>query len=420
MKPALQMIAALVLGLATGSIIAALGRTQAAFLTALVEPLGLLFINAIRMTVIPLVVAKLVVAVASAADDRALGRVGAGAAVLVVGTVGVAAAFAALASRLALPFLDAGGAAASLGAVADQGQAGAVERAAKAAPDLGQFLVSLVPANPFGAASEGQLLPLIVFALALGFGLSRTAAAARETAVRLFEAIADAMVFLIRWVMRVAPVGVFALAVPLAARTGLGALGAVVFYITLVAAVTVAFALLLLYPAAVFAGRVPLAGFARACAPVQTLAFSSRSSLACLPVMVEQARDTLKLPESVTALFLPVASALFRAGSAIGTTIGALFLARLYEVPLTATEVAFVAVTAALTMFGSPGVPSGSVIMIVPILASAGVPVEGIGILLAVDTLPDMFRTTTNVTATMAGATVLARFVDTPTEVTAR
>jgi proton glutamate symport protein len=220
--------------------------------------------------------------------------------------------------------------------------------------------------------------------------------------------------------MRVAPLGVFALAVPLAARTGLEALGAVVFYITLVTAVLVAFALLLLYPAAVFAGRVPLARFARACAPVQTLAFSSRSSLACLPVMVEQARDTLKLPESVTAFFLPVASAMFRAGSAIGTTIGALFLARLYEVPLTATEVAFVAVTAVLTMFGSPGVPSGSVIMIVPILASAGVPVGGIGILLAVDTLPDMFRTTTNVTATMAIATVLARFVSTPTQVAAR
>jgi proton glutamate symport protein len=265
------------------------------------------------------------------------------------------------------------------------------------------------------------LLPLVVFALALGFGLSRTAPARRETAVRLFEGIADAMVVLIRWVMRVAPIGVFALAVPLAARMGLGALGALVFYITLVAVVTVAFALLLLYPAAVFAGRVPLAQFARACAPVQTLAFSSRSSLACLPVMVEQARDTLKLPESITALFLPVAAAaLFRAGSAIGTTIGALFLARLYEVPLSAAEVAFVAVTAVLTMFGSPGVPSGAVIVIVPILASAGVPVEGIGILLAVDTLPDMFRTTTNVTATMAGATVLARFVDTPTEVTAR
>jgi Na+/H+-dicarboxylate symporter len=153
---------------------------------------------------------------------------------------------------------------------------------------------------------------------------------------------------------------------------------------------------------------------------VQTLAFSSRSSLACLPVMVEQARDTLKLPESVTALFLPVAAALFRAGSAIGTTIGALFLARLYDVPLSNTEVALVAVTAVLTMFGSPGVPSGAVIVIVPILVSAGVPVGGIGILLAVDTLPDMFRTTTNVTATMAGATVLARFVETPTKVTAR
>jgi Na+/H+-dicarboxylate symporter len=404
------MIAALALGLAVGTVLATTSRPAAGFLTALIEPLGLLFVNAIRMTVIPLVVAKLVVAVASAADDRALKRVGTGALVLFVGTVGLAASFGAVSARLALPYLHAGTAAASMGA-ANPGGAAGVAAGTRELPDFAQFLVGLVPPNPFKAASDGGLLPLVVFALALGFALSRVQAPSREAVVRFFQGMADAMIVLIGWVMRAAPVGVFALAVPLAVRMGLGALGAVAFYIALVAAVTVAFALVLLYPAAVLGGGVPLARFARACAPVQALAFSSRSSLACLPVMVEQARDTLKLPDAVTALFLPVAAAMFRAGSAIGTTIGALFLAHLYGVPLTAMETAVVAVTAVLTMFGSPGVPSGAVVIIVPILASAGVPVEGIGILLAVDTLPDMFRTTTNVTATMAGAAVLGRFV---------
>jgi len=411
-RSALQMIAALVLGLAAGAVIAAAKYPAANALASAVEPVGLLFVNAIRMTVIPLIMAKVIVAVASATDERALRRLGAGAVVLFVGTVGLAAAFGATASYVALPHLGVGAGGSSMAALADRAAAGGAAATPKELPDLAQFLVSLVPANPFKAAADGTLLPLIVFALAFGFALTRVATPAREAVLRVFQGVADAMVVLIKWVMRAAPVGVFALSVPLAVHMGLAALGAVAFYVGLVAVISMAFALVVLYPAAVLVGRVPLARFARACAPVQALAFSSRSSLACLPVMIEQCRDRLKLPEPVAAFFLPVAAALFRGGSAIGTTIGALFLAHLYGVALSPIEVVFVALTAVVTMFGSPGVPSGAVIVIVPILASAGVPVEGVGILLGVDTLPDMFRTTTNVTATMAGASVLGRFME--------
>lgn len=408
MKSALQMIAALVLGLAAGAVIAATGHPAGGVFVSAVEPFGLLFVAAIRMTVMPLITAKVVVAVASATDDRALKRLGASSVVIFLSTVGLAAAIGASISYLTLPWLGVATGPQTMTAFTDTA---AAALPAKQAPDFARFLVSLVPANPFKSAVDDALLPLVVFAVAFGFALTRVATPAGQTVLRLFQGIGDAMVVLIKWIMRAAPLGIFALSIPLAARMGLAALGAVAFYVGLVAVVSAAFALLVLYPAAVLVGRVPLPRFARACAPIQALAFSSRSSLACLPVMVEQSREQLKLPEPVIAFFLPVAAAMFRAGSAIGTTIGALFLAHLYGVHLSPVEVVLVALTAVMTMFGSPGVPSGAVVVIVPILASAGVPVEGVGILLGVDTLPDMFRTTTNVTATMAGAVVVGRVV---------
>jgi Na+/H+-dicarboxylate symporter len=403
-------LAGLVGGLAAGVWLSFAGEPLSGWVVGIAQPIGMVFINAIRMTVIPLIVAKLIVSVASASDERALKRIGGGAVVLFVGTVVVAATFGASAARLALPHLHLDSGVASLlqgGGAADSSPA---TGAARELPNLGQWLVGLVPPNPFKAASDGTLLPLIVFALSLGCALSRVNEIARAAVVAMLQGVADAMIVIVRWVLRFAPLGVLALALPLAARLGLGAAEALAFYVALVAVTCVAFALLVLYPAAVFFGGVPLGRFARACVPAQVIAFSSRSSLASLPVMIEQGRDALRLPEVVTAFFMPVAAAMFRGGSAIGTTIGALFLAHLYGVVLTPPEVATVVVTAVVTMFGSPGVPSGAVIVIVPILASAGVPVEGIGILLGVDTLPDMFRTTTNITANMSAATIVSRF----------
>lgn len=176
----------------------------------------------------------------------------------------------------------------------------------------------------------------------------------------------------------------------------------------MVAGTCTVFALLALYPAAVLVGRVPLVRFARMTAPAQALGFSSRSSMASLPVMIEQGKR-LGLRDEVTGFFLPLAAAMFRGGSVIGTTIGALFVARLYGVSLEFVQLATMIPVAVAATLGSPGVPSGAVLMIAPVLLAAGVPAEGFGILLGVDTIPDMFRTTTNVTANMTGAAIVDR-----------
>jgi len=409
-KAALFTLAGLVGGMAAGTWLSLVGEPTRGWAVGVAEPIGTVFINAIRMTVIPLIVAKLIVSVASAADERALKRIGGGAVVLFVGAVLLAAVLGATAARLALPHLHLDTGVVSSLQAGDATAAGSTAGATREVPNLGQWVVGLVPPNPFKSAADGTLLPLIVFALALGFALTRVNEAARAAVVGMLQGIADAMIVIVKWVLQWAPVGVFALALPLAARLGLGAAGALAFYVALVGVTCVAFALLILYPAAAILGGVSPARFARACAPVQAIAFSSRSSLASLPVMIEQGRDALQLPVAVTAFFMPVAAAVFRAGSAISTAIGALFLAHLYGIELTLPEVGTVVLTAVVTMFGSPGVPSGAVIVIVPILASAGVPVEGIGILIGVDTLPDMFRTTTNVTANMSAATIVSRF----------
>jgi len=126
-------------------------------------------------------------------------------------------------------------------------------------------------------------------------------------------------------------------------------------------------------------------------------------------VMMEAARTRLGLREDVTGFLLPLAAAMFRAGSAVGLTMGAVFLAQLYGVPLGPAAMLSIVLTVVVTSLGSPGIPSGSILVIVPILMAGGIPVEGAGILLGVDTLPDMFRTTTNITADMAAAAVIGR-----------
>src|SRR5690606_25951550 len=154
-------------------------------------------------------------------------------------------------------------------------------------------------------------------------------------------------------------------------------------------------------------GRVPLAEFARACLPAQAVAFSSRSSLAALPAMIEQGRDRLRLPREITGFLLPLAASTFRCGAGLGVTAGALVIARRYGVELGGTQLLTIGVTVILTSFSIPGVPAGSVIVMVPVLLAAGLPAEGIGVLLAIDTIPDMFRTTANVTGDMTVAVIM-------------
>ena len=400
------MLLGLVAGLAVGFAVNASPDLRG--IVPWIEPLGSIFINAIRMTVVPLVVASLVVGVAGASDARAIGRVGWRALVLFVALVLAGAVFGAIVAQPILTrMIDPGTAGAIAGGASEL--AGSAQEGAQRLPTFAQWLIDLVPSNPIRAAADGAMLPLIVFSLLFGVALLRLDPDRRRPIIGFFEGVAEAMLVLVRWVLVLAPIGVFALAVPLAARMGLAAAGALAGFVVLVSAMSVAFMALVLYPAASAIGRVPLGTFARAIAPSQAVAFSSRSSLAALPAMIEAAETRLGFPPEISRFLLPLSASTFRAGSGVGLTVSVLFVARLYGVDLSVAQTATVIATVLLTSFSVPGIPNGSIIAMVPILVAAGIPVEGIGILLSIDTIPDMFRTTTNVTGHMTAAAILSR-----------
>lgn len=406
----LRVLTGLVVGLAIGIGVSRTTAPWAQHIPAAIEPLGILFINAIRMTVIPLVVASLVVGVAGTRDARTVGRLGVRSLVLFVVALLAAAIFAAIVSFPLLARLDIDpGVAASL---RDAATRSAQENAPALSqnPSAGQWIRDLLPANVFKAAADGAMLPLILFAILLGVAITRVERERGEAVLRVFDGVAEAMLVLVRWILELAPFGVFALAVPLGARMGLAAAGALVYYIALLSFVSAAFIIIVLYPAAVIIGRVPLGTFARAAAPSQAVAFSSRSSLAALPATFEGARDALHLPEDIVSFFLPLAASMFRVGGAIAQVVGVLFIARLYGVPLEASALATIVVISVITSFSIPGIPAGAIIVMAPVLYAANVPVEGIGVLLGVDTIPDMFRTTANVTGWLGGSAILARW----------
>lgn len=404
----LQVLIALLAGLGLGLGLAGTEGASTAMVLAVLEPIGTLFINAIRMTVIPLVTATLIVGVSSAPDPKAVGRIGVRSLVLFVVVLALASAIGvALGAPLLAAFPLDPAAVDALRATAASAGEGVVSGGK--VPTTVEWLLSLVPTNPIKSAADGAMLPLIVFAVLFAAALTRVAPDRRAAVRSVFEGIQDASLVLVRAILATAPIGVFALAVPLAARMGVAAAGALVGYIVIVSSICVVFMAGVLYPAAVLLGRVPLREFAKASLPAQGIAFSSRSSLAALPAMLESVKDTLRLPSAIGSFFIPLAASMFRAGAGIGQTVGVLFIAKLYGVDLGTAQLLTIAVTSVITSFSVPGVPGGSILVMIPVLMAAGIPIEGIGILLGVDTIPDMFRTTTNVTGHMAAAVILAR-----------
>jgi Na+/H+-dicarboxylate symporter len=391
-----RVLLGLAAGLGLGAWAAASGSAGVREAALWVEPAGTLWTRAIQLTVLPLVVSLLFSGVAGGGGG--VGRLGGRAAALFVAMLAATAALAlALApAGLALVPVDPAGAAAL--------RAAAVQPAT-APPGFVEWLTGLVPANLARAAADGAMLPVIVATLLFAAAATRAAPERRALLVSAADAVADTTLVLVRWVLALAPLGVFALALPLAARLGASALGAVAAYVGVTAALC-AVVVALLYPLAALGGRVGVGEFARAAAPAQAVAFSSRSSLASLPAMVEGAR-ALRLPPEVASFFLPLAVSLFRLAGAIAFPVGVLFVARLYGVELSGAQLATVGAASVLLPFGVPGIPGGFVLVIAPILLAVGLPAEGIGILLGVDTLPDMFRTATNVTGHMAAAAVL-------------
>jgi Na+/H+-dicarboxylate symporter len=260
------------------------------------------------------------------------------------------------------------------------------------------------------AAAEDAILPLVVFGLFLGFALTRLPPETGQPLTRLFGGLAEAMIVIVRWVLLAAPVGVFALALGVGLRAGLGATGVLVHYVVFVTAI-IAGVCVIAYLIGVAAGRVPPGRFARACTPVWVVAFSTQSSLACLPAMVERAQDVLAIPPRVTGVVLPLAVAVFRFTSPVGNLAVVCFIAHLYGVEPTILQFAAAVVVALAVSVGSVGLP-GQVSFfasIAPICLALGAPIELLPLLLAVEVIPDIFRTVGNVTGDLAATVILNR-----------
>jgi proton glutamate symport protein len=394
---------ALVSGLALG-IVLSLSRHPALIALALdAEPIGTLWVNAIRMTVIPLVVSLLVTGIA-ATGPSAIGRIGGRGLLVCVVLLASATAFAIL---VAPPLVRA----LPLDPLVLHGMAGNGLARPEPMPPFSEWVVSLIPANPVKAAADGAMLPIVIATALFALAVTRIGEAQRQLVIQLFRAIADATFVLVGWILLAAPIGVFALALTLGARGGINLAGALGQYVVLVSALLVS-GTLALYPVARLAGGVPIRRFARALLPVQTLALSTRSSLACLPAMIEGA-ESLGLPADVVAFALPVAVSVFKFGGPIARVAGAMFVARLWGIPLGPTKIVAMSTIMAAMTFYTPGIPNASILSVAPVYIAFGLPVEGMGLLLAVDLVPDMFLTTANVTGDMTVATILACVPDT-------
>jgi len=252
------------------------------------------------------------------------------------------------------------------------------------------------------------MLPLIIFTLGFGVALTKVSAERRAAVVGFFGGLADAMMVLVGWVITLAPIGVFALSVSLAFRLGSGVIGAVGFYFVAHSALLIG-AVLVVYLIVALFGRVPFARFVRAALPAQIIAATTRSSMAALPAMLTSGERTLGLPRSVTSFALPLAVSTFRLNGSVSWVVMALFAAKLYGVDIGTSAIAILAVTSVLMSFSVPGIPSGSLFIIAPFFAGVGIPPESVGVLIALDLIPDVFKTLCNVTGHLAAATLVAR-----------
>lgn len=410
MSPTARSLAGLVGGLVAGSVIALSADARWLPMARLAEAAGTMWVNAILMTVIPLIVASLVVGVASAADPRIIGRVGSRSLAVFLILLAAAALISALVLPVVMSWMPSDPAAASALAPA----AGTSEPVA--APTLTQWLIGLVPSNPIKAAADGALLPLMVFTVGFALAAARLPAEQKALVLRLAEAIGATMLKLLGWVVGLAPIGVFALALALAAKAGPAIAGALGYYVMVAVTACLVFTLAL-YGVARLVGGVGIRRFARAVGPAQAVAFTSHSSLAALPTLIEDSRRVLGLGPEITSFALPFAAATFKYSAPIGSLAAAFFISRLYGIPIASGALPTVVIMSVLTSFSVPGVGGGAVFAAMgPVLLAAGLPAQAIGLLFAVDPIPNSARTFANVTAYLAAATVVAGRPDqTPT-----
>jgi len=400
----------LLAGLVLGLIAAALAEHQhpaLANVLTTIQPLGVIFKNLLSMVAIPLVATALFAGLAKLGELRTLGS-------LVARTLGffwstsiiaIALGFAIGSIMLPRAAVSPEKQAVLQAAAADPA---AVQSATATIPTGLDFLVQLVPANPFKAAADGNLLPVIVFVSIFAIATATLPSERRMPLINMADAATDALIRIVHWVLIIAPIGIFALVAPTAARYGWDVVRAMLWFIAAVIVGSLVFIAIVYLPSVAFIARLSPLRFVRAAYPSMFMGFSATSSMAALPNMIDAADKDLHLPRPVSGFVLPLGASINRGGGALYQSIAVLFIARLYGMPFGFGHMLQAGIAVFLASLTTAAVPSGGVISLFPAFQSLGLPIGGLSILLGLDRISDMFRTMTNVTGHLTTAVVVA------------
>lgn len=397
-----RILAALIAGLACGLLLTRFADLGA-HVTPVAELIGKAWVGGLRITIVPLVFALIVTGIASAADAARAGGV-AGRALLFI-AIGLAGS--ALVAGLVVEGLLAIWPVES-GALGSLGLADALPSRATAI--TGDWLLSFIPVNPIKSAAEGEMVPLVAFALLFGFAATRIDGTKRAGLVGFCDSLTATLMVIVHWVLWLAPIGVFALATVAGSRAGIAAAGTLAHYIAIVVCACIAVTLLV-YPIVRVSSGFGIARFAKAVAPVQAIAASTQSSIASLPAMIDATSGPLTTREPVRNVVLPMAVSIFRITSAAANFAVALYIAALRGIVLGPGPFIIGVIVATVVSLAAVGLPSqvSFFTSIAPVCLAMGVPVEILPLLLAVETIPDIFRTIGNVTADVALTLIVDR-----------
>ncbi|MBI2374691.1 MAG: dicarboxylate/amino acid:cation symporter [Deltaproteobacteria bacterium] len=373
------------------------------------EWIGALFLALIKMVVVPLVFLSLVVGVASLGDLRALGRLGGRTLGYFMLTTLVAIVIGVALAKLVGPgrLLSSSDREALLASYGDNVRT-TIASAAKA-PSMTEQLIAIVPTNPAAALASGDMLQIIFFALMLGLALTMIEAEKSKLVVDVFSRLNDAVTMLVHLAMKVAPFGVAALLFKVVGTTGLSVLVSLAAYALVVIAGLTIHAFVTYGAVVRFGSRLRFSGFLSSVKDALLVAFSTSSSSATLPVTMEACEQNLGVSPKVASFVLPLGATVNMDGTALYQGVATIFIAQIYGIELGLGEQATVVVSATLASVGAAGVPGAGMITLAMVLTAVGVPTEGLALILGVDRLLDMFRTTVNVAGDCTAAVLMAR-----------
>ena len=383
MNLSVQILIALVLSVCAGL---AIGPEGLPFVNKWIAPIGTIFINFIKMMIVPVVTCSLIVGVTSlGGDSKKLGRISAKTICLYLITTAVA---------IVLGFAVAGIIQPGVGLDI----AGKVAPKVKEAPTFMQVLVNMVPTNPIDAMAKGQILPVIVFALLVGIGITQLDEKRSRFLMDLYDAGAEVCYKIIAMVMKFAPLGVFALLLPVVCKNGPKVLLPLLSVILAVAIGCTLQCILVYSTLASTMGGVNPVKFFRGMSEAMMLAFTTCSSAAALPVNMKNCQEKLGLSREVTSFVLPLGCTINMDGTALYMGVCSLFVANAFGVNLTTSDMIMIVFTGTLASIGTAGVPGAGLIMLAMVLQAVQLPMEGLALVAGIDRVLDMFRTCVNIT----------------------